>query len=189
MFRREGRSGLGTIEKRKSFAAGRWAMLGLLGAGAVTLAAQQSRRRKPLKTPLDYAIEQAEAERNAAANSPHYVEAVGGAGLQTQPEPLAQKINTTSDPVAQSANSAPEEGSKMADAAPLREHEFNNAPRQRKPHREQNETRIVDQHQMEPDAIAAGGDIGELEGDKQSFGEVPTIMDQNETTPAFAQQN
>ena len=153
----------------------------------------------PRKTPLDDAIEQAAAQRGAAAATSHYVEAIGGAELKTQPEPVAKSANSTSRSGAENANSAPEPGaldattapeagSKMRDAAPFREREFNDAPRHHTPHREQNESRIVDQHQMEPDAIAAGGDIGELEGDKQSFGEVPTIMDQNETTPVFAQQ-
>ena len=107
----------------------------------------------------------------------HYVEAAGGA-IRTQPEPTAEKTGA-----------APEAGSKMTDAAPFRERDFTDAARRQTPHQEKDETRIVDQHQMEPDAIAAGGDIGELEGDKQSFGEVPTIIDQNEATPSFAQQS
>ena len=167
------RSGGGEMTaKRKPFAAGRWAMLGLLGAGAATLAAQQSRRRISRKTRLDSVLEGAGGALNAPETPAHYVEAPGGAG-RTQTEP------------AEDARAAPEAGSKMADAAPTRERDFGAAPQNKPPHRKKSEPQIVDQHQMEPDAIAAGGDIGELEGDKQSFGEVPTIIDQNKSAPAL----
>ena len=172
MARRERRDGAAIMEKRKNFAAGRWAMLGLLGAGAVGIAIhQQANRRKSRRTRLDAARDAAHREENVPETDSHYVEAAGGR-LQTQPEPVG------------GAATAPEAVSKMNDDAPFRERTLPKDGR-RTPHREQNEPRIVDQHQMEPDAIAAGGNIGELEGDKQSFGEVPTIMDQNESTPAL----
>ena len=116
------------------------------------------------------------------------MEAAGGAG-RTQPESAGETTPAAPEPAADKAPAAPEAGSKMVDAAPFRERDFTDAAPEKKSGDSKSESRIVDQHQLEPDAIAAGGDIGELEGDKQSFGEVPTIMDQNEVTPVFPQQN
>ena len=76
MFRREQR-GSRVIEKRKGFAAGHWAMLGLLGAGAVTIAIQQqTRRRPPRKTRLDAALEGA----NMTTDTPETALALCGSG-------------------------------------------------------------------------------------------------------------
>ena len=163
-------------------------MLGLLGAGAVTLAMRQTRQRPPRKTRLDSILEGTAMTTDAPETASHYVEAAGGAG-RTQPEPAAEKTPVALEPAAESSQAAPEAGSKMTDAAPFRERDFTDAAPEKKAGDGKREPAKVDQHQLEPDAIAAGGDIGELEGDKQSFGEVPTIMDQDESTPAFAQQN
>lgn len=52
----------------------------------------------------------------------------------------------------------------------------------------QAETAQQDQDQRDPETLYGGGEIGEVEGDTQKFGEAPAIMDQEEATPDFAQQ-
>jgi hypothetical protein len=52
----------------------------------------------------------------------------------------------------------------------------------------QAETAQQDEDQSDPETLYGGGEIGEVEGDTQKFGEVPAIMDQEEATPDFAQQ-
>ncbi|HZP83565.1 MAG TPA: hypothetical protein VFB21_18110 [Chthonomonadaceae bacterium] len=50
------------------------------------------------------------------------------------------------------------------------------------------ETAQQDQEQSDPETLYGGGEIGEVAGDTQRFGEVSAIMDQEEATPDFAQQ-
>src|SRR5262245_61209945 len=51
-----------------------------------------------------------------------------------------------------------------------------------RPDAEAEQAIIVDQGAADPETLVAGGEPGTVPGDRQAFGEVPTIMDQDEAT-------
>ncbi|HZT43449.1 MAG TPA: hypothetical protein VFA07_14880 [Chthonomonadaceae bacterium] len=84
-------------------------------------------------------------------------------------------------------NAQPADLTKMGSGAEeLRNHDFP-APISR--HRSAEEDPItVNQNVLLPEDIQAGGEIGEMPGDMQPVGEAINIMDQDELTPDFAQE-
>jgi hypothetical protein len=77
----------------------------------------------------------------------------------------------------------PESVGTLAGGDDMRDHDFPTPPT---PDLPAEECVTVDQGEMDPEQIFAGGLPGEVEGDTQPVGEVPTIMDQDEATPDFA---
>lgn len=105
--------------------------------------------------------------------------------MQPAPKKRASRRKTTN--TASIANVLPEDLSKMGSGAEdLKNHDF---PALVSSHRSAEEDPIiVNQDSMPPEGIQAGGPIGEMPGDTQPMGEVTSIMDQDELTPDFVQE-
>ena len=71
-------------------------------------------------------------------------------------------------------------------AEELRDHDF---PVTQEQARQKSERATVDTGAMPRDQIRSGGKNGEVEGDKQRFGDVGTIMDQDAVDPANFDDN
>ncbi|HZO90030.1 MAG TPA: hypothetical protein VFB38_17000 [Chthonomonadaceae bacterium] len=70
-------------------------------------------------------------------------------------------------------------------AGELSDHDFLTPPVS---HRASEEKVTVNANQADPETLFGGGTPGEVAGDQQPVGDVPSIMDQEEATPDFAQE-
>ena len=73
----------------------------------------------------------------------------------------------------------------LSGAEELRDREF---PIPAKSRSKKTKSVIEDEGMPQPEQVRSGGSPGEIKGDMQRAGEVPTIMDQDMVTPDFAQE-
>ncbi len=177
-----------TSAERRSTAA-RWVIGGAVCAGIVAATWK-------MKEAWAQASQEAPAEADpkpAAAASLAPVEPTQPAPQPQEPTPSQTQPPVVTTPPVSEPSPTPAPPVPQEDAAhdldagdDLRAHDF---PAPTPPDNRSEEDVTVNQDQMAPEEIVEGGLPGEVEGDRQNFGEVPTIMDQDEATPDFAQEH